>query len=199
MELWSTISRIVYLEALLGTSNFILEIFSISLLFSTIGWNSLTLFDQISLNCSTTRDIIWYALMISIAEPCSCVDKPFVLSYMQQVWKNIMKPKFCNYFNSPDASISYQNDFLDHHYQKQPFRGVLRKKCSKNMEQIYRRTPMPKSDFNKVTKHFYWNYTSAWVFSCKFTAYFQNNFSQQHFWRAASALRWFKTVNKRFE
>ena len=29
--------------------------------------------------------------------------------------------------------------------------------------------------------------TSAWVFSCKFAAYFQNNFSQEHLWTAASA------------
>ena len=28
--------------------------------------------------------------------------------------------------------------------------GVLRKRCSENMQQIYRRTPMPKYDFNKV-------------------------------------------------
>ena len=28
--------------------------------------------------------------------------------------------------------------------QKQPSRGVLRKRCSENMEQIYRRTPLPK-------------------------------------------------------
>ena len=34
--------------------------------------------------------------------------------------------------------------------QKQPPRGVLRKRCSENMQQIYRRTPMPKCDFNKV-------------------------------------------------
>ena len=31
--------------------------------------------------------------------------------------------------------------------QKQPSRGVLRKICSKNMQQIQRRTPMPKFDF----------------------------------------------------
>ena len=34
--------------------------------------------------------------------------------------------------------------------QKQPFRGVLLKRCSENMQQIYRRTPIPKCDFNKV-------------------------------------------------
>ena len=35
--------------------------------------------------------------------------------------------------------------------QKQPPRGVPGKRCSKNIQQIYRRTPMPKCDF-----------TSAW-------------------------------------
>ena len=52
--------------------------------------------------------------------------------------------------------------------QKQPFRGVPKKRCSENKQQIYRRTPMPKCDFNKVAKQLYWNHTSAWVFSCKF-------------------------------
>ena len=62
--------------------------------------------------------------------------------------------------------------------QKQPSRCVPRKRCSENMQQIYRRTPMPKCDFNKVAKQLYWNCTSAWVFSCKFAAYFQNTFSK---------------------
>ena len=39
--------------------------------------------------------------------------------------------------------------------QKQPSRGVLRKMCSENMQQIYRRTPMPKCDFSKVAKQPY--------------------------------------------
>ena len=34
--------------------------------------------------------------------------------------------------------------------QKQPVRVVLRKRCSENMQQIYRRTPMLKCDFSKV-------------------------------------------------
>ena len=58
--------------------------------------------------------------------------------------------------------------------EKQPSSGVLRKRCSENMQQIYRRTSMPKYDFDKVVKA---NHTSAWVFSCKFVAYFQSTFS----------------------
>ena len=34
--------------------------------------------------------------------------------------------------------------------QKQPQRGVPRKRCSENMQQVYRRAPMPKCDLNKV-------------------------------------------------
>ena len=61
--------------------------------------------------------------------------------------------------------------------QKEPTKGVLRKRCAENMHQIYRRTPMSKCGFNKVEKQLYWNHTSAWVFSCKFAAYFKNTFS----------------------
>ena len=39
--------------------------------------------------------------------------------------------------------------------QKQPSTGVLRKTCSENMQKIYRRTPMPKCNFNKVAKQLY--------------------------------------------
>ena len=51
------------------------------------------------------------------------------------------------------------------------------------MQQIYR-TPMPKCDFNKAAKH----RTSAWMFSCKFAAYFQNIFFEKPLWEVASEL-----------
>ena len=35
-------------------------------------------------------------------------------------------------------------------FQKLPSRDVLMKRCSENMEKIYRRTSIPKCDFNKV-------------------------------------------------
>ena len=56
---------------------------------------------------------------------------------------------------------------------KQPPRGVPWKRCSENMQQIYNRTPMLKCGFNKAALQLYWNYTSAWVFPCKFVAYFR--------------------------
>ena len=68
----------------------------------------------------------------------------------------------------PSYFQSYWNGLI----QKQPSRGFLKKACSENMQQIYKRTPIPKCDFNKVAKQIYWNRTSAWVFFCKFAAYF---------------------------
>ena len=38
--------------------------------------------------------------------------------------------------------------------QKQPPRGVPRKRCSENMLQIYRRTPMSKCDFKLCMFHY---------------------------------------------
>ena len=62
--------------------------------------------------------------------------------------------------------------------QKQPSIGVLVKRCSKNMQQIYRRTPMPKCDFNKVVRgmsvlysrnspFFFYRQIHVWSFSMR--------------------------------
>ena len=61
--------------------------------------------------------------------------------------------------------------------QKHPLRDAFRRRYSENMQQIYRRTPMLICDFNIMALQLYWNGTSAWVFSRKCAAYFQNIFS----------------------
>ena len=66
--------------------------------------------------------------------------------------------KFPKFPTSAFLSLSYSI------FQKQPSRVVRIKRCSENMQQIYRRAPMPKCDFNKVAKQLYWNRTSLWVF-----------------------------------
>ena len=45
--------------------------------------------------------------------------------------------------------------FMVFFVQKQLSRGVLRKRCSENMQQIYRKTPMPKCDLNKVSQQLF--------------------------------------------
>ena len=60
----------------------------------------------------------------------------------------IEKPVWLNFVNlSPLSKIVTIR-------QKQPFRGNFRKRCSENMQQIYRKTPTPKCDFNKVATPF---------------------------------------------
>ena len=45
---------------------------------------------------------------------------------------------------------------------------------------------MPKNYFNKVAFQLHRNHTPARVFSYKFAGYFQNSFSDEYVWRAAS-------------
>ena len=67
-------------------------------------------------------------------------------------------------------------------------------KCSNWLFNI--RSNLPQVFLRSVTFQIYWNRTLAWVFSCKFTAYFQNNSSEVHIWGAASdrGKLWNKTI-----
>ena len=71
-------------------------------------------------------------------------------------------------------------------FQKQPPRGVSMKRYSANMQQNYKRTPMPKFDYSNVALQLYWNHASEWVFCCKVHEYFQKIFSNEHLWMASS-------------
>ena len=43
-------------------------------------------------------------------------------------------------------------------FRTRPTEVFLKKSCPKNMQQIYRRTPLPKCDFNKVALQLYCNF-----------------------------------------
>ena len=62
--------------------------------------------------------------------------------------------------------------------KKQPYKGVLKKRCSKNVQQIYKTTPTPKGDFKKVAKQLYRNDTSTWMFSLNLLYIFRTLFSK---------------------
>ena len=51
--------------------------------------------------------------------------------------------------------------------QKQSSRGVLKKKYSKNMQQMYRRKPRSKCDFNKVALALNEKYLKTKIKSCR--------------------------------
>ena len=94
-------------------------------------------------------------------------DVLFLPSTPQPPFKNVMKIfmkifclsfSFCNmkidsfaFLLLPSIIVQLESP-LNSLYQRQPFRGVLRKMCSENMQQIYRRIPMPKC--NLLNLHF---------------------------------------------
>ena len=57
--------------------------------------------------------------------------------------------------------------------QKQPYRGVLKKRCSEKCSKF----TGEHSCWSAISIKLQWNHTSAWVVSCKYAAYFQKNFS----------------------
>ena len=65
---------------------------------------------------------------------------------------------------------------------------VLIKRSSENMQQIYIRAFVQKYDFNKVSLQLYLSHTSPCMFSCRFTAYFQNTFFLRNIRLTASGL-----------
>ena len=93
---------------------------------------------------------------------------------------------------SLSTEMQFSTDLALMNTQPQPeaaLQRCLKKRCSENMQQIYRRAPMPKCDFNNVSKQLYWYRILAWVFSCKFAAYFENTFCYKTPLVAASAQR----------
>ena len=68
---------------------------------------------------------------------------------------------------------------LKYSIQRQPFRGVLKKRCTENMQQFYRRTLMPKCDFNKAAFEIgLWHGCSPVNFLNIFRAHFSKNTSR---------------------
>ena len=108
--------------------------------------------------------------------------KGFQKSVCLEQAKNLKTRHFSQsfFFECHPESLKWRCFAVSWKLQKQPPRGELKKRCSENMQQIYRRTPMSKYDFNKVALQLYWNRTSAWVFSCKIAAYFQSTSGRLH-------------------
>ena len=69
-----------------------------------------------------------------------------VALFRKAQYLDIVLPVVCK--GSPQFISAWQNNV-----QKYPSKSVFRKRCSENMQQIYKRTPMPKCDFNKVALH----------------------------------------------
>ena len=58
------------------------------------------------------------------------------------------------FFTEYRTTASGETSSMKSEHTNQLSRGVLREKCSENIQQIYRRASMPKCDFNKVALQF---------------------------------------------
>ena len=125
-----------------------------------------------------SKIVFRFCLFLTMAVPRKFNDGPIEKKCL--AWKiyRVTYPDRMKWrFEYVDRAFSYPfHTTAPLYFQKQPSRGVLRKRCSENMQQINRRTLMPKCDFSKVAKQLFWNRTSTWVFSFIFAAYFQNTF-----------------------
>ena len=83
-------------------------------------------------------------------------SRPKVFLYKAFLYKGFLPKVFSN-DDIEDVSFKNVKEIRAKNLkrQKQLSRGVLGKRCFENMQQIYRRTPMLKCDFNKVANQLY--------------------------------------------
>ena len=82
----------------------------------------------------------------------SVCKAPILVVTVELMWSlflNILPFNLVPARNKSLRSRWFRTSYVNHS-QMQPSRGVLRKRCSENMQEIYRRTPMPTCDFNKI-------------------------------------------------
>ena len=117
-------------------------------------------YGRIFIGCSITVTIIFTRNILLDPSNAGCKGEIFSLFVMETITENFQIYKYKSKMNKSYLS----------------------------MQQIYRRTPMPKCDFNKVVKQLYWYRTSAGVFSCSLLPFFRKPFSKNTFvWVTASA------------
>ena len=69
------------------------------------------------------------------------------------------------------------------HSRSSPSEVFLRKRVLKVYSKFTVENPCP---IHTYALQLYWNHTSTWVLSCKFTVYFQKTFLYEHLWRGTS-------------
>ena len=92
--------------------------------------------------------------MIKTLEQCCCVIFTSDFEQVCNQWDNAQVLSKVIHSNTRTAHfaqvclIKMLTENIIH--QKQPSGGVLSKRCSENMQQIYKRTPMPKCNFSYI-------------------------------------------------
>ena len=115
-------------------------------------------------------------ILMEVAHLATSSHEGCSFSYFLAVFQIYVAAAVCSLYWSKEREKTKKWK-QDPTYRNSNSEVLFRKKCSENMQQIYRGTLMLKCYFNKVAKQLYSNHTSAWAFFCKFTVYFQKAFS----------------------
>ena len=104
-----------------------------------------------------------------------------------KIWSSSFYSFFSTFYSSRTPLMATFIDVTEVYISAE---AILHTCSSKNLFwkywQIYWRTPTPKCVLNKVALQLYWNHTSTCVLCRKFSAYFQNRFSEEQLWGTAS-------------
>ena len=84
---------------------------------------------------------------------------------------------------------------LNKNYQEQQSRGVLGRRCSENMLQTYRKTPITKCDFNKITKQLQHGCSPVNFLHIFGTSFFSKNTSGRLLLTSPSDLNFYQKIN----
>ena len=103
-----------------------------------------------------------------------------------------LKPAFSNRHHSVPTSIPC----ILYNEKQSPILKVLHIKrySTANIDKIFRRSPIQKCDFINAAMQHYCSHTSAWIFSCKFAAYLQNTYFEEHLSRKQTACKYFTFI-----
>ena len=133
-----------------------IKLFKLTMISSPAGYPFLAaaqwaVYGRIFIGCSITVTIIFTRNILLDPSNAGCKGEIVSLFVMETITENFQIYEYKSIMNKSYLSISDTNIQT----QKQQPRDVFRKRRSENMQPIYRRTPIPKCDFNKVAKQLY--------------------------------------------
>ena len=95
----------------------------------------------------------WSSLLIKLDRTLAIIHFTRAVHHLHHLKSSSSSPYVCfqSFFDIQCQELEFAKAVAtDAILQKQLPRGIPRKRCSENMQQIDRRTPIPKCDFNKV-------------------------------------------------
>ena len=119
----------------------------------------------------------------------------FVFRPRNLKFKVVLKRRFVFWLQTTKIKLIYFFTELLIILKQTKLSANLSQKIFENTKKEFSFVSLVFRSLTQDAKQLYWNNTSAWMFSCKFAAYFQNTFSWEHLWVDASNFLSTATMN----